>query len=126
MFCMRPCINHDGCQCRMDRSAKSLGHVCSSSKFLYGFARTIASNRGRPMRQTDIAIVGGGLGGSAAAAMLGRAGIDTVLIDPHRTYPPDFRCEKLDHSQVELVHKAGLAEVILPAAVLDRDVAIAR
>ena len=32
------------------------------------------------MRQTDIAIVGGGLAGSTAAAMLGRAGIDTVLI----------------------------------------------
>ena len=78
------------------------------------------------MRQTDIAIVGGGLGGSAAAAMLGRAGIDTVLIDPHRAYPPDFRCEKLDHAQVELVQKAGLADVILPAAVLDREVAIAR
>lgn len=78
------------------------------------------------MRQTDIVIVGGGLAGSAAAAMLGRAGVDTVLIDPHRVYPPDFRCEKLDHSQVELVQKAGLADVVLPAAVLDGEVAVAR
>ena len=52
------------------------------------------------MRHTDIAIVGGGLAGSTAAAMLGRAGIDAVLIDPHTVYPPDFRCEKLDASQV--------------------------
>ena len=34
------------------------------------------------MRYTDIAIVGGGLAGSIAAAMLGRAGIPTLLIDP--------------------------------------------
>ena len=54
------------------------------------------------MRQTDIAIVGGGLAGSTAAAMLGRAGIRAVLIDPHPAYPPDFRCEKLDASQVAL------------------------
>jgi 2-polyprenyl-6-methoxyphenol hydroxylase-like FAD-dependent oxidoreductase len=45
------------------------------------------------MRYTDIAIIGGGLAGSTAAAMLGRAGIPTVLIDPHQTYPFDFRVE---------------------------------
>jgi hypothetical protein len=33
------------------------------------------------MRYTDVAIVGGGLAGSTAAAMLGRAGIAAVLID---------------------------------------------
>ncbi len=47
------------------------------------------------MRYTDIAIIGGGLSGSTAAAMLGRAGISTVLIDPHESYPADFRVEKL-------------------------------
>ena len=47
------------------------------------------------MKYTDIAIIGGGLAGSTAAAMLGRAGIATVLIDPHPVYPPDFRVEKL-------------------------------
>src|SRR5438874_9036762 len=80
----------------------------------------------RQMRQTDIAVVGGGLSGSAAAAVLGRAGVDAVLVDPHKIYPPDFHCEKLDRSQVELADKAGLADVILPAAVLDREVAITR
>jgi hypothetical protein len=43
------------------------------------------------MRETDIAIVGGGLAGSTAAAMLGRAGHDVVLVDPHASYPKDFR-----------------------------------
>lgn len=66
------------------------------------------------MRHTDIAIVGGGLAGSIAAAMLGRAGIDAILIDPHRVYPPDFRCEKLDADQMRVLQKTGLAEFILP------------
>jgi 2-polyprenyl-6-methoxyphenol hydroxylase-like FAD-dependent oxidoreductase len=62
------------------------------------------------MRATDIAIVGGGLAGSTAAAMLGRAGIDAVLVDPHPSYPNDFRCEKLDASQVELLRKTGVPQ----------------
>lgn len=44
------------------------------------------------MRETDILIAGGGLAGSTAAAMLGRAGFSVVLVDPHSVYPPDFRC----------------------------------
>ena len=47
------------------------------------------------MKYTDIAIIGGGLAGSTAAAMLGRAGIPAVLIDPHPAYPLDFRVEKI-------------------------------
>jgi 2-polyprenyl-6-methoxyphenol hydroxylase-like FAD-dependent oxidoreductase len=78
------------------------------------------------LRQTDIAIVGGGAAGSTAAAMLGRAGIDAVLIDPHRAYPPDFRCEKLDASQVALLRKTGLADAVLPAATPDNELWIAR
>jgi 2-polyprenyl-6-methoxyphenol hydroxylase-like FAD-dependent oxidoreductase len=78
------------------------------------------------VRRTDIAIVGGGLAGSTAAAMLGRAGYDAVLIDPHRKYPPDFRCEKLDDSQVEVLRRTGLAEPVLAAATHDREVWIAR
>jgi 2-polyprenyl-6-methoxyphenol hydroxylase-like FAD-dependent oxidoreductase len=78
------------------------------------------------MRHADIAIVGGGLAGSTAASMLGRAGVDTVLIDPHALYPKDFRCEKLDVSQAALVRKTGLAGVVLPAATCDGEVSIAR
>ena len=47
------------------------------------------------MKYTDIAIIGGGLAGSTAAAMLGRAGIPTLMIDPHETYPFDFRASWL-------------------------------
>src|SRR5215475_6182299 len=76
--------------------------------------------------ETDIAIVGGGLAGSTAAAMLARTGIRTVLIDPHPTYPPDFRCEKLDASQVALLHKTGLAGPVLRAATADDEISVAR
>ena len=65
------------------------------------------------MRHTDIAIIGGGLAGSTAAAMLGRAGISTILIDPHKIYPPDFRCEKLGGYQLDLLRKTGIADPVL-------------
>lgn len=78
------------------------------------------------MRQTDIAIVGGGLAGSLAAAMLGRSGIDALLIDPHPSYPPDFRCEKLDEAQLEILGRTGLAEEILTACAPYRENWVAR
>ena len=78
------------------------------------------------MRHADIAIVGGGLAGSTAAAMLGAAGVDAVLIDPHPAYPFDFRCEKLDGAQVRILQKTGLADAVLRATTFDREVWIAR
>ncbi|HEY8336117.1 MAG TPA: NAD(P)/FAD-dependent oxidoreductase [Tardiphaga sp.] len=78
------------------------------------------------MRNTDVAIIGGGLAGSIAAAMLGRAGIKAVLVDPFAVYPPDFRCEKLGASQIERLRKTGLAEHTLPATTLDGEVWEAR
>jgi 2-polyprenyl-6-methoxyphenol hydroxylase-like FAD-dependent oxidoreductase len=68
---------------------------------------------------TDVVIVGGGLAGSLTAAMLGRAGIDAVLIDPRPEYPPEFRCEKLDGDQVAILKKTGLAEAVLRVSTPD-------
>lgn len=78
------------------------------------------------MRQTDIAIIGGGLAGSTAAAMLGRAGISCILIDPHKTYPPDFRCEKLGGPQLETIRKTSLFDAIRRASTHDGIVWTAR
>jgi 2-polyprenyl-6-methoxyphenol hydroxylase-like FAD-dependent oxidoreductase len=78
------------------------------------------------MRDTDILVAGGGLAGSAATAVLARAGANVVLVDPHAVYPPDFRCEKLDGDQVRLLEKIGLAQSILPATTPDKDVWVAR
>jgi len=83
------------------------------------------SQRAR-MRTTDIAIVGGGLAGSMTAAMLGRAGIDAVLIDPHRVYPDDFRCEKLGGPQIPLLQKTGLTDAVFRKSTHDREVWIAQ
>src|SRR5689334_22420378 len=80
----------------------------------------------RPMRYTDVAIIGGGLAGSTAAAMLGRAGISACLIDPHLSYPPELRCEKLGGDQLELLRRTGLAEQTLSATTLDGQVWEAR
>jgi 2-polyprenyl-6-methoxyphenol hydroxylase-like FAD-dependent oxidoreductase len=78
------------------------------------------------MRNADIVVAGAGLAGSIAAAMLGRAGYSVVLVDPHETYPPDLRCEKLDGPQLEILRKTGLAEAALNAATHDGECWIAR
>jgi 2-polyprenyl-6-methoxyphenol hydroxylase-like FAD-dependent oxidoreductase len=78
------------------------------------------------LRHTDIAIVGGGLAGSLAAAMLGRAGIDAVVIDPHPVYPPDFRCEKLDRVQLKTLKLTGLADAVTSASTPDQECWVAR
>jgi 2-polyprenyl-6-methoxyphenol hydroxylase-like FAD-dependent oxidoreductase len=78
------------------------------------------------MQQTDIVIIGGGLAGSTAAAMLGRAGISAILVDPHKIFPPDFRCEKFDVSQVALLRKTGLADDIEALTTLDDEISVAR
>src|SRR3981081_2927100 len=78
------------------------------------------------MQYTDVTIVGGGLAGSTAAAMCGRAGIAAVLIDPHTAYPPELRCEKLGGEQLDLLRKTGLADATLRATTLDREVWEAR
>jgi 2-polyprenyl-6-methoxyphenol hydroxylase-like FAD-dependent oxidoreductase len=78
------------------------------------------------VRHVDVAIAGGGLAGSTAAAMLGRAGVGVVLIDPHPTYPQDFRCEKIDGPQARVLQKTGLADAVLRVATHDRECWIAR
>src|SRR5258708_3725657 len=78
------------------------------------------------MRQTDILIAGGGLAGSAAAAMLARAGHAVALVDPHTTYPPDFRAEKIDGTQAKVLRRTGLADAVLRAATPDGESWVAR
>jgi 2-polyprenyl-6-methoxyphenol hydroxylase-like FAD-dependent oxidoreductase len=81
---------------------------------------------GEAMRQTDIVIAGGGLAGSIAAAMLGRAGHGVALVDPHPVYPPDFRAEKIDGTQARILRRTGLADAVLRAATLDGESWVAR
>jgi 2-polyprenyl-6-methoxyphenol hydroxylase-like FAD-dependent oxidoreductase len=78
------------------------------------------------MRHVDVAIAGGGLAGSTAAAMLARAGLDVALVDPHPVYPFDFRSEKLSAQQVHLLRRTGLADAVLSAATAMDEIWIAR
>jgi 2-polyprenyl-6-methoxyphenol hydroxylase-like FAD-dependent oxidoreductase len=79
------------------------------------------------MKDTDIAIIGCGLAGSTAAAILGRAGIPTVLIDPHPVYPFDFRVEKLSgDEQLDRFYRTGIADSVLRSATHDGENWIAR
>jgi 2-polyprenyl-6-methoxyphenol hydroxylase-like FAD-dependent oxidoreductase len=58
--------------------------------------------------------------------MLGRAGIDAVVVDPHPVYPPDFRCEKLDRVQLQTLRLTGLADAVIAASTPDRECWVAR
>ena len=78
------------------------------------------------MHDTQIAIVGGGLAGSLAAAMLGRDGVDVVLIDPNKQYPAEFRCEKLDGEQMAILRRTGLADAVVSNSTHDREAWVAR
>lgn len=78
------------------------------------------------MRQTDVAIVGAGAAGALAAAMLGRAGYATVLIDPASQVGPDFRCEKIEHTHAEALRRAGLLDEIALAGQRYEGIWIAR
>ena len=60
----------------------------------------------------EIAIVGGGLSGSLAAVVLGRAGYRVALIDRHAIYPAEFRVEKIAGDQVELIRRLGLLDAL--------------
>jgi len=76
---------------------------------------------------TDIAIIGGGLAGSITAAMLGRAGIPAILVDPHAVYPPDFRIEKISGAeQIARFRRTGVADKALDRATLAAQNWIAR
>lgn len=71
-----------------------------------------------PLRTaSDVAIVGGGLAGTLAACVLGRAGYSVTLIDRHRAFPPQFRAEKLDASHIEVLHRFGLSAAVAARAV---------
>jgi 2-polyprenyl-6-methoxyphenol hydroxylase-like FAD-dependent oxidoreductase len=55
----------------------------------------------------DVAIVGGGLAGSLAAAVLARAGHRVALIDKRAVYPEEFRVEKIAGQQIESLRRLG-------------------
>ncbi len=66
--------------------------------------------------QVEVAVVGGGVAGTALAAVLARRGLQVALIDPRSGAAPDFRAEKLTGGQVAVLRRLGLAAPVLAAA----------
>jgi 2-polyprenyl-6-methoxyphenol hydroxylase-like FAD-dependent oxidoreductase len=64
----------------------------------------------------DCAIIGAGLAGSAAAAVLGRQGLRVALIDPRPRCRPTFKAEKIEPNQADAFRRLGLADGVLPHA----------
>lgn len=76
--------------------------------------------------ETDVAVAGAGLAGSLAALLLARQGLRVTVVDPHRGYPPDFRCEKLSGEQLAMLAELGLENVIGAGSTAVSEVLVAR
>lgn len=62
----------------------------------------------------EIIVVGAGLAGVTAAAVLARQGRRVILVDPRPSCLPLFRGEKLEPNQAEMLDKLGLLDHLLP------------
>ena len=65
-----------------------------------------------PKTGADLAVLGGGLSGTLAAYLLGRAGYAVTLIDRHRTFPEQFRAEKLCADHIDTLDRFGLVPAL--------------
>lgn len=63
----------------------------------------------------DVIIIGAGLAGAAAAAVLGAKGIRVRLLDSRDPVGRCFKAEKIEADQAALLRKFGLLEAMLPA-----------
>jgi 2-polyprenyl-6-methoxyphenol hydroxylase-like FAD-dependent oxidoreductase len=73
------------------------------------------SKMGSPTNfSAEIIIVGAGMAGATAAAVLGQQGRRVILVDPRSSCPPVFKAEKIDQDQVHLLRKFGLLGHLLP------------
>lgn len=75
-----------------------------------------------PAKHPDLAevvIVGGGFAGSLLALTLAREGTSVAVVDLHRVYPADFRCEKLGANQAAMLMELdALAPIAARAGVM--------
>lgn len=78
------------------------------------------------LESVDVAVVGGGLAGSAMVAVLARHGFRTVLVDPNPVVQPDFRGEKLTRLQMDVLARLQIDDSVRSVATTIPDVSIAR
>src|SRR5215212_7445509 len=63
--------------------------------------------------KTRCCIVGGGPAGMMLGYLLGRAGVDTVVLEKHADFNRDFRGDTIHPSTLELMHELGLLDRFL-------------
>ena len=63
--------------------------------------------------QTTCCIVGGGPAGMLLGYLLGRAGIDVIVLEKHMDFLRDFRGDTIHPSTLEIMHELGLLEEFL-------------
>ena len=66
--------------------------------------------------QIEVAVIGGGIAGSALAAVLARRGHTVALVDPRHRAALEFRAEKLTGRQVAALRRLGVATPALTGA----------
>lgn len=70
----------------------------------------------------DVLVIGAGLAGSAAAAVLARSGLAVTVIDPYPVFPPLFRAEKIEPDQAALLHSLDLLDSVKQKTRLIREI----
>jgi 2-polyprenyl-6-methoxyphenol hydroxylase-like FAD-dependent oxidoreductase len=63
---------------------------------------------------TDVAILGAGFAGTAAAFALARKGIKVTLVDQSAVQSPVYKAEKIERDQAELLRELDLMSVVVP------------
>ena len=63
-----------------------------------------------PAWDADVVIVGAGFAGSLAALVLAHRGVRVAVVDRHRVYPQEFRCEKFSSAQLALLDELGVLD----------------
>src|SRR5665213_2700568 len=63
--------------------------------------------------QTRCCIAGGGPAGMMLGYLLGRAGIDVVVLEKHADFLRDFRGDTVHPSTLEVMHELGLLDEFL-------------
>ena len=63
-----------------------------------------------------VIVIGAGLAGSSAAAVLVKQNVPVTLIDPRSECPPVFKAEKIESHQAGILRRLGLLELLLPFA----------
>jgi 2-polyprenyl-6-methoxyphenol hydroxylase-like FAD-dependent oxidoreductase len=73
---------------------------------------TVVHSAGR-MLQVQVCIVGGGPAGMMLGYLLGRAGIETCVLEKHADFLRDFRGDTVHPSTMQIMHELGLLEPFL-------------